>query len=127
GGDDVDQMVVKLVTDEVRDRFGQTLVFPPATRQALRNFAEATKVKLSTDDRADIEIDLGAGNVYHRTLTREELESLARPWVDRTLNACREALRGAGMTVERIDRVVLVGGSTRMPAVREAVARFFNA
>jgi molecular chaperone DnaK (HSP70) len=127
GGDDVDQMIIELVMREVREQFGEALSFPPATRQALRNFAEATKIKLSNDDSANIEIDLGEGKVYQRTLTRDELETLAKPWVDRTMDACKQALRGAKLTIDDIDRVVLVGGSTRMPMVVEAVGQFFAA
>ena len=127
GGDDVDQMIIKLVTDEIREQVGQPLGFPPATRQALRNFAEATKIRLSTEDSATIEIDLDGSQTYQRTITRGELETLAKPWVDRTLDACEQALRSANLTTGDIDRVVLVGGSTRMPAVRDAVAAFFEA
>lgn len=127
GGDDVDQMIIQLVMREVREQFGEALAFPPATQQALRNFAEATKIKLSNEDAATIEIDLGEGKLYQRTLTREELETLAKPWVDRTMDACQQALRGANLTTSDIDRVVLVGGSTRMPMVVEAVGTFFEA
>ena len=127
GGDDVDQLIVQRVTDEMRERFGQTMTFSPATRQALRNVAEAAKIKLSKDTLAHIEIDLGDGKVYQRTLSRDELEALVRPWIDRTIDACRRALRGANLSVGDIDRVVMVGGSTRMPAVYEAVGRFFDA
>ena len=127
GGDDVDQMIIQLVMREVREQFGETLAFPPATQQALRNFAEATKIKLSNETSADIEIDLGDGQVYKRTLTRDELETLAKPWVQRTMDACKQALRGAKLTVKDIDRVVLVGGSTRIPMVVEAVGKFFEA
>lgn len=127
GGDDVDQMIIQLVMREVREQFGEALAFPPATQQALRNFAEATKIKLSNETSAVIEIDLGEGKVYQRTLTREELETLAKPWVDRTIDACMQALRGANLTVNEIDRVVLVGGSTRIPIVVEAVGAFFEA
>jgi molecular chaperone DnaK (HSP70) len=127
GGDDVDQMIIQLVMREVREQFGETLQFPPATQQALRNFAEATKIKLSNETSATIEIDLGDGKVYQRTLTRDELETLVKPWVDRTMHACKQALRGANLTTDDIDRVVLVGGSTRMPMVVEAVGQFFEA
>ncbi|MFN3167800.1 MAG: Hsp70 family protein [Phycisphaeraceae bacterium] len=127
GGDDIDRMIIDLVTGEIREQFGQTLEFPPATRQALRNFAEATKIKLSADASADLEIDLGDGNVYRRTITREALEQLAEPWIARTLDACKRALRGANLTPADIDRVVMVGGSTRMPAVQAAVGAFFDA
>jgi len=127
GGDDIDQMIIERVTSEIRKQFGTSLSFPPATRQALRNFAEATKIKLSNDSSADLVIDLGGGKVYQRTMTRDELEVMAQPWIERTLVACRQALRSSGLTVKEIDRVVLVGGSTRMPAVREAVGAFFEA
>ena len=125
GGDDVDQMIIQLVMREIREQFGQELAFPPATQQALRNFAEATKIKLSNEASATIEIDLG-DEVYQRTLTRDELDAMAKPWIDRTLEACKQALRGADLTANDIDRVVLVGGSTRMPAVVEAVGAFFE-
>jgi len=127
GGDDIDQMIIELVMKEIREQFGQALDFPPATRQALRNFAEATKIKLSSEASAEIEIDLGQGNVYRQTLTRDALEQMAKPWIERTLDACKQALKGAGLGVGDIDRVVMVGGSTRMPAVGEAVGRFFDA
>ncbi|MFK7790363.1 MAG: Hsp70 family protein [Phycisphaeraceae bacterium] len=127
GGDDVDQMIIQLVMREVREQFGEALAFPPATQQALRNFAEATKIKLSNETSAEIEIDLGQGNLYKRTLTRDELETLAKPWVQRTMDACQQALRGAKLTVSDIDRVVLVGGSTRIPMVVDAVGAFFEA
>lgn len=127
GGDDVDQVIIQLVMREVREQFGETLAFPPATQQALRNFSEATKIKLSNEASADIEIDLGDGQLYKRTLTRDELETLAKPWVQRTMDACQQALRGAKLAVQDIDRVVLVGGSTRIPMVVEAVGKFFEA
>lgn len=127
GGDDVDQMIIRLVMREVRQQFGEALAFPPATQQALRNFAEATKIKLSNETEAAIEIDLGEGKLYQRTLARDELETLAKPWVERTIDSCKQALRSANLTAKDIDRVVLVGGSTRMPMVVEAVGRFFEA
>ena len=127
GGDDVDQMIIQLVMREVREQFGELLDFPPATQQALRNFAEATKIRLSKEKEAAIEIELGDGKVYQRILTREELNELAKPWVDRTLEACKQALHGANLNVGEVDRVVLVGGSTRMPMVVEAVGEFFEA
>ncbi|MEM9347515.1 MAG: Hsp70 family protein [Planctomycetota bacterium] len=126
GGDDIDQMIIQLAMREVREQFGEALDFPPATQQALRSFAEATKIRLSNETEATIEIDLGEGKLYQRTLTRDELETLAEPWVERTLGACKQALRGASLKVNDIDRVVLVGGSTRMPMVVEAVGRFFE-
>ncbi|MEM9414022.1 MAG: Hsp70 family protein [Planctomycetota bacterium] len=127
GGDDVDRMIIDLVTREIGEQLGQAVDFPPATRQALRSFAEQTKIKLSTDDRATIEIDLGSEQgKYQRVITRDELEAMIEPWLERTLAACRSALHAAKLDASAIDRVVLVGGSTRIPAVRRAVEDLFE-
>ncbi|MFI4859850.1 MAG: Hsp70 family protein [Phycisphaerales bacterium JB063] len=127
GGDDVDQMLIDLVTREIAQQLGTDIDFPPATRQALRQFAEQTKIKLSTDDSATIEIDLGQGQgQYRRVITRDELEAMIAPWIDRTLAACKSAMRSAKLNASDIDRVVLVGGSTRIPAVRRAVEQYFE-
>ncbi len=134
GGDDVDRMIVELIQDEIREQFGQDISFPPATRQGFRNLAEATKVRLSDEAEARIEIELpaspagGAGEpaVYERTITKDELEAMIEPWIDRTIDCCRAALKAAKLTAGDIDRVVMVGGSTRMPRVRERVGAFFG-
>jgi molecular chaperone DnaK (HSP70) len=126
GGDDVDRMIVDLVLREIREQFGTSLEFPPSTRQALRMFAQSTKVRLSSEESARLEIDLGDGRAYHRALSRVELEAMMQPWVERTLVACRRALRDARLEARDIDRVVLVGGATRTPLVREAVAELFS-
>jgi len=126
GGDDVDRLIVELVQQEIRDQFGIALDFPPGTRQALRRFAETTKIRLSEEDSASIEIDLGDGRKYQRTLTRHEFEPLITPWVDRTIDACQRALRDAKLEPRQIDRVVMVGGSTRIPLVRQHVGTFFD-
>jgi molecular chaperone DnaK (HSP70) len=124
GGDDLDEAIVGLLAGELRERFGAALEFPPAARQAMRTFAERAKIALSSQEETAMEIDLGGGRVHRRTLGRAEFERLAAPFVARTLEACRRALRDAGNP--EIDRVVLVGGSTRIPSVRAAVAGLFG-
>ena len=124
GGDDLDERIIRLVTDEIRQQHGAALEFPPAARQALRAFAEQAKMALSTNEQTTLQVDLGDGRTYRRTLTRAEFEALARPLIDRTLAACRTAMADAGQP--QIHRVVLVGGSTRIPAVRAAVRQFFG-
>jgi molecular chaperone DnaK (HSP70) len=119
-------MIIELVFGEIREQFGQSLSFPPSTRQALRNFAEATKIRLSNEDAAQLRIDLGDDRVYERTLTRDELERMMQPWAERTMRACDRALRDAKMKPSEIDRVVMVGGSTRIPLVRALVAEKFD-
>jgi molecular chaperone DnaK (HSP70) len=126
GGDDIDRALIDLLIGEMRARFGLTLAFPPAAQQALRRFAEGAKVALSERESTEIAIDLGDGRRFARTLRREELEAIARPFVERTLACCTRALADAGLAASEVDRVILVGGSTRMPLVRASVARHFG-
>jgi len=126
GGDDLDRELIDLITGEIRRRHGQNITFPPATRQALRAFAEAAKIRLSEAQEATVEVDLGEGRVFSRTITREEFEALAEKWIDHTIEHCRLALADARMRPEQIDRVVMVGGCTRIPYVRRRVAELFG-
>ena len=126
GGDDLDRELIDLITGEIRTRYGRHITFPPATRQALRAFAEAAKVRLSEAQEATVEVDLGEGRVFSRTITRGEFEALAEKWIDHTIEHCRRALADARMTPEQIDRVVMVGGCTRIPCVRRRVGELFG-
>lgn len=127
GGDDVDRMIVELIQGEIRREFGGNISFPPATRQAFRTFAEAAKIRLSNEESTTIEVELGQQRIYRRTLTRTELEEMASPWIDRAITCCERALRLAKLEKKDIERVVMVGGSTRMPLVRRRVSEFFGA
>lgn len=130
GGDDFDHLLVDLFTSEIQGRFndGGTFEFPPETRQALRQFAERTKVRLSEQESATVRIDLGEGRFYERTITRGEFETLAAPLVERTIACCQRALRDARRQIgqEPISAVILVGGATRTPLVRRRVAEVFG-
>ncbi len=130
GGDDADRMIVELIQKEVRAQFGEQIEFPASTRQAFRNLAEATKIRLSNETSAQIEVDLGTdgdGNarVYQRTLTRDEFEEMIGLLVDKTIRCCEDALRNAKCKTEDIGRVVMVGGSTRIPLVCRRVGELF--
>jgi molecular chaperone DnaK (HSP70) len=110
---------------------GEMHEFDPETRVALRQFAEAVKIKLSTDERASVRIDLGEGRTYDRTITREEFEAMVAPLVERSIDCCKRALRDAQRQMEaageeRPSCVVLVGGATRMPLVRRRVEEVFG-
>ena len=126
GGDDLDHELIDLIASEVRMRHGTDLEFPPATRQAMRDFAEATKIRLSDQTGARIEVDLGSADRFARTITRDEFEKRAQKWVQHTIDHCRRALEDAGLAAGDIDQVVMVGGSTRIPLVRRRVEEFFG-
>jgi molecular chaperone DnaK (HSP70) len=126
GGDDVDRMIVELIEREINEQFGTDIKFTASTRQALRSFSEATKIRLSQEEQAQLQIDIGEGRVYERVLTRGELEEMMQPWVERALESCRRALRDAELQASDIERVVMVGGSTRIPLVRRGVGELFR-
>jgi chaperone protein DnaK len=126
GGDDFDWEIIHLVQQEVRQRYGQHLQFPPATLQGLRNLAEAVKIGLSSQEQVAFEIDLGEGRSFSRQLRRGELEKMIEPYVQRTVDSCARALADARLTTGQIDQVVLVGGSTRIPYVRRRLEQYFG-
>jgi len=134
GGDDVDNLLVDLFFREMRAQLGlrveRVAELAPATRRALRRFAEGVKHRLSEAETASVRIEAGEGLMYERTIGRDEFEALITPWVDRSLEACRRALRDAqramGGEGARVDAVVLVGGSTRVPLVRAKVGELFG-
>lgn len=140
GGDDVDFMLVSLFTREISDRLGvearrdaaseaasMLASFPPATRRALKHFAESVKHRLSEDDSATVRIQVNEGLTYERTIARAEFEEMISPWVDRAIKACERAMRDAKPRIGgAVDAVVMVGGSTRIPLVRRRAGEFFG-
>ncbi len=95
--------------------------------QHLRDAAEKTKIALSGADNAEFKVaEIPRGIRFSRTFTRAEFEELIRPLIDRSLDRCKAALRDAQLTAAKVDEVVLVGGSTRIPYVRKRVAEFFG-
>ncbi|MDP2625725.1 MAG: molecular chaperone DnaK [Candidatus Rokubacteria bacterium] len=125
GGDDFDRVMVEWLLADIRETHGVDLAQDPEARQELRLGAEAAKCRLSFEDRTLLTIPF-EGFTYHRELTRAEVEKLIGPLVAATLGPCRMALKDAGLTPDRIDEVVLVGGSTRVPLVRRRVQELFG-
>jgi molecular chaperone DnaK len=125
GGDDFDRAVQVAFLDDIRTRHGVDLASDAEAVQELRLAAEAAKIRLSAEERTSVTIPFETF-VYHRELTRADLEELIEPFVGRTLPSCRAALADAGLAPAEIDEVVLVGGSTRVPLVRQRVEALFG-
>ncbi len=125
GGDDFDRAMVEWLVADIWTTHGVDLSGDLEAVQELRLGAEATKCRLSSEDRASLVIPFESFT-YRRDITREELERLIAQLVDQTLGPCRMALKDAGVEPGQIDEVVLVGGSTRVPLVRERVTLLFG-
>jgi Fe-S protein assembly chaperone HscA len=126
GGDDIDNLLLTIALDEIHAEHGVDLRGHPGAVQALRKAAVDAKISLSTEPAAHFDIELPNGDRYQREISRAGFELLIEPVLDRTVGPCKQAIADAGITVEQIDEVVLVGGSTRIPAVRQLVDDLFH-
>ena len=126
GGDDLDNRIIKLVFDEIEKATGHDCSREPILFQAVRNAVIRAKHDLSESNRTMITIDLPDSSSYERELTRDEFNRSIGDLVERTLERCRKALSDAGLDSRQIDEVVMVGGSTRIPLVREQVKKLFE-
>ena len=127
GGDDLDRAIVDLLVKDIHDQYGLDITQLPDDMQSLRLEAERAKIRLSDDLKTIITLTLPERKgTYQRELTRELLEQLTLPLIERSLGPCRFALKDAKLQASDIDEVVLVGGSTRMPLVRQRVKELFG-
>ncbi|NNC50753.1 MAG: molecular chaperone DnaK [Flavobacteriaceae bacterium] len=131
GGDDVDQKIIDWLADEFNKEEGMDLRKDPMSLQRVKEAAEKAKIELSSSAQTEINlpyITATASGPKHlvRTLTRSNFEKLIDDLVKRTIAPCETALKAAGLSKSDIDEVILVGGSTRIPAVQEAVEKFFG-
>jgi Fe-S protein assembly chaperone HscA len=127
GGDDFDRALVDVVVGELRARHGIDVVGEAETLQEIRLGVEAARVVLSSEERTTLTLPLPQHDLtYRRDLSRSELESVIGPIVARTLRPCRAAIADSGLSLERIDEVVLVGGATRTPLVKRRVQELFG-
>ncbi len=126
GGDDIDNLLLAIALNEIHAEHGVDLRLHPGAVQAVRKAAIEAKILLSTEQVAHFNIELPNGDRYQREIPREVYELLIEPVLKRTAGPCKRALADAGITPEQIDEVVLVGGSTRIPAVRQLVDDLFH-
>src|SRR5580698_9920001 len=131
GGDDFDQKIVDWLADEFKKDEGLDLRKDPMALQRLKEAAEKAKIELSSSASTEINLPYimpvdGMPKHLVKTLSRAKFEQLADSLIKRTLDPCKSALKNAGLSTSDIDEVILVGGSTRIPAIQEAVEKFFG-
>lgn len=131
GGDDFDQVIIDWLADEFKSSDNIDLRKDPMALQRLKEAAEKTKIELSSSSEAEINLPYitaidGVPKHLVKKLSRAKFEQLADSLFQRTLEPCKQALKDANMTINEIDEVILVGGSTRIPKVAEMVEQFFG-
>jgi Fe-S protein assembly chaperone HscA len=126
GGDDVDSAMQSIAHDEIRGQFDVDVASFPSAVQELRQALIAVKHELSSAPLATVEFTLPDGKIWRHEWTREDFGDLIRPIIERTMTPVKMALADAKLSPSDFDEVVLVGGSTRIPLVRETVAAYFG-
>jgi molecular chaperone DnaK len=131
GGDDFDQVIIDWLAEEFKKDEGVDLKRDPMALQRLKEAAEKAKIELSSSTQTEINLPYimpvdGIPKHLVKTLTRSKFEQLSDSLINATIEPCRKALKNAGLTASDIDEVILVGGSTRIPAVQEKVKGFFG-
>jgi len=131
GGDDFDHVIIDWLAAEFKTEYGMDLNQDPMALQRLKEAAEKAKIELSSTTSTEINlpyITADATGPKHlvRNLSRAKFEQLAADLIKRTIDPCKSALKNAGLKTSDIDEIILVGGSTRMPAIQEAVKAFFG-
>jgi len=131
GGDDVDEAIIEWLAAEFKNDESLDLRKDPMALQRLKEAAEKAKIELSSTTSTEINLPYimpvnGIPKHLVRTLQRSKFEQLISSIVERTIAPCRSALKNAGLQPSDIDEVILVGGSTRIPVIQDAVQRFFG-
>jgi Fe-S protein assembly chaperone HscA len=126
GGDDLDNLLIAIALDDIAGDLGMDVRANAEAVQAVRRAVIEAKIRLSEVQVATLDVALPGGKQYRREITRTQFEELIAPVIARTAAPVKQALKDAGLTSAAIDEVVMVGGSTRVPAVRRLVAQLFD-
>ena len=131
GGDDFDQVIIDWLAQEFMNDENVDLKKDPMALQRLKEAAEKAKIELSSSTTTEINLPYimpvdGIPKHLVRSLTRAKFEQLADSLIKRTIDPCKSALKNAGLEISEIDEIILVGGSTRIPAIQDAVKSFFS-
>jgi molecular chaperone DnaK len=131
GGDDFDQTIIDYLVGIFKDENGIDVSKDPMALQRLKEAAEKAKIELSSTSSTEINLPYlmpvdGVPKHLVTSLSKSKFEQLVQPLVDRTIKPCERALKSAGIKVTDIDEVILVGGTTRIPAIQDAVTKFFG-
>jgi molecular chaperone DnaK len=131
GGDDFDQVIIDWLAEEFKKDEGLDLRKDPMALQRLKEAAEKAKVELSSSTSTEINLPYimpvdGMPKHLVKTLSRAKFEQLADSLIKRTLEPCKKAIKDAGISIDKIDEVILVGGSTRIPRIQDEVEKFFG-
>jgi molecular chaperone DnaK len=131
GGDDFDNAIITWMVEEFKSENNMDLSKDPMALQRLKDAAEKAKIELSSSSQSEINLPYitaldGVPKHFVKTLTKASFEKMISSLIDKTIKCCKSALKNAKISAKDIDEVILVGGSTRVPAVQEAVEKFFD-
>ncbi len=126
GGDDIDNLLIAIALDDIEGDLKIDIHRNAEVVQQVRKAVIEAKIALSSKESFDLEVELPGGKHYQRTISRALFEQMAEPIIQRTVGPVKQALKDAQLQPEQIDEVVLVGGSTRIPRVRQLVKELFK-
>jgi molecular chaperone DnaK len=126
GGDDIDNLLIAIALDDIHGELGLEVRRNSESVARIRKSVIEAKIALSSQPSAKLDVELPGGKRYRREITRDMFEQLIQPVIDRTIGPTKQALKDARLKPSQIDEVVLVGGSTRIPKVRQLVQDLFG-
>jgi Fe-S protein assembly chaperone HscA len=126
GGDDIDNLLIAIALDDIRGDLGLDLRRNGEAVARIRKAVIDAKIALSSQAATKLDVELPGSKRYQREITREMFENISQPIIERTVGPCKQALKDAALKPAQIDEVVLVGGSTRIPRVRQLVQELFG-